>query len=856
MKRLLFILCLLCSAEVFAQHYTVEYWFDQNYGGRDTVSVDTSAWQMQLDVGHLEGGTHLLHIQIHDTARNYCAPRSFVFYNSYNIDSVVYRMWFDQDYTNNQTGYWGEGNTLIDINSLANGLHTINLQIGNGQNAELHGYLFYKHMVDAGAAPNVEYTCWFDQDYTNRQTGTLNNGNMLMAMDSLDNGVHTINWQFGDEVNAELHSYLFYKHTTVDSVFSHTEYMCWFDQDFDNRQSGTLNSGNFLLDAGTLENGVHLFNLQLGTGMRTELHSYIFYNASPLDSMFSNAEYVCWFDQDYTNRQTGTLGNGNFLLDVDSLTAGTHILNLQLGSGFNAELHSYIFYKTFSPDSVFPNVEYVCWFDQNYGGKQTGTLGTGNLLLDVDSLEGGIHIFNLQFGDGLDAELHSYVFYKMLDYDSLFRNTEYVRWFDQDYANRQVGVIDSGYMLIDISSMTIGPHYLNLQFGEGSDAELRSFLFYKVDTFYDTAILDVCDWILWYDSIYTVSGEYGQEREAILPNCYDTVATLYLNVRYSSTGDTAATVCDSFLWYGNTYTESAFPVHHTTNMAGCDSTITLNLTINYSTLGDTTAIVCDSFMWYGVTYTADTMPLHHTTNVLGCDSTITLNLTVNYATVGDTLAVVCDSFMWHGVTYTADTMPVYHLPNIAGCDSTLTLNLTILHSTAGDTAAIACDRFEWYGMEYYESSDSATYTLANVVGCDSVVTLYLTINYSSVDTIVTSATGSYEWQGYVLDSSGTYLDSLQTVDGCDSILVLQLTILQGIQEVGDGMITVYPNPTSGKVKVEADDVLRIDVYNVNGQLVKTAFKESVINISTLPSGVYTLRVETVQSKSVCRIIKK
>lgn len=855
MKRLLFILCLLCSAEVFAQHYTVEYWFDQNYGGRDTVSVDTSAWQMQLDVGQLDGGIHLLHMQIHDTARNYCAPRSFVFYNSYNIDSVGYRMWFDQDYTNNQTGYLGEGNTLIDINSLANGLHTMNLQIGSRQNAELRCYIFYKHMVDDGVSPSVEYVYWFDQDYTNRYTGALNNGNILIDVDSLDNGVHTISWQFGDGVNAELHSYLFYKHTTVDSVFSHTEYMCWFDQDFDNRQSGALNDGNFLLDAGTLENGVHLFNLQLGTGMRAELHSYIFYNASPLDSMFSNAEYVCWFDQDYANRQTGTLGNGNFLLDVDSLTAGTHILNLQLGNGCNAELHSYIFYKTISPDSVFPNVEYVCWFDQNYDGKQTGTLGTGNLLINVDSLEGGIHIFNLQFGDGLDAELHSYVFYKELDYDSLFRNTEYVRWFDQDYANRQVEVIDSGYMLIDISSMTIGPHYLNLQFGEGSDAELRSFLFYKVDTFYDTAILDVCDWTLWYDSIYTVSGEYGQEREAILPNCYDTVATLYLNVRYSSTGDTAATACDSFSWYGNSYTASASPVHHTTNMVGCDSTITLNLTINYSTLGDTMAIVCDSFMWYGITYTADTMPVYHTTNALGCDSTITLNLTVNYATVGDTFAVVCDSFMWHGVTYTADTMPVYHLPNISGCDSTLTLNLSILQSTAGDTTVIACDRFEWFGTEYSESTDSATYTLTNAEGCDSVVTLYLTINHSMTDTTATSATGSYEWQGYVLDSSGTYLDSLQTVDGCDSILVLQLTILQGIQEVDGGMITVYPNPTSGRIKVATDDVLRIDVYNVNGQLIKTVVKESVIDISNLPSGIYTLKVETTKAMNVYKVIK-
>lgn len=79
---------------------------------------------------------------------------------------------------------------------------------------------------------------------------------------------------------------------------------------------------------------------------------------------------------------------------------------------------------------------------------------------------------------------------------------------------------------------------------------------------------------------------------------------------------------------------------------------------------------------------------------------------------------------------------------------------------------------------------------------------------------------------------------------------------QGVSDVSDNKITVYPNPTSGKVKVAADDVLRIDVYNVSGQQVKTVAQESVIDISSLPTGVYTMRVETVRSTFVCRVIKK
>ena len=79
---------------------------------------------------------------------------------------------------------------------------------------------------------------------------------------------------------------------------------------------------------------------------------------------------------------------------------------------------------------------------------------------------------------------------------------------------------------------------------------------------------------------------------------------------------------------------------------------------------------------------------------------------------------------------------------------------------------------------------------------------------------------------------------------------------QGIHKAENNTITIYPNPTNGIVKIASDDVTRIDVYNVNGQLVKSVSKYSVVDISNLPSGVYTLRVVTVQSTFVCRVIKQ
>lgn len=79
---------------------------------------------------------------------------------------------------------------------------------------------------------------------------------------------------------------------------------------------------------------------------------------------------------------------------------------------------------------------------------------------------------------------------------------------------------------------------------------------------------------------------------------------------------------------------------------------------------------------------------------------------------------------------------------------------------------------------------------------------------------------------------------------------------QGIFNVDDNKITIYPNPTSGKVIIGADDVTHFDVYNANGQLVKTIVRDSSIDISNLPPGVYTLKVETNHSTYVSRVIKK
>jgi hypothetical protein len=55
---------------------------------------------------------------------------------------------------------------------------------------------------------------------------------------------------------------------------------------------------------------------------------------------------------------------------------------------------------------------------------------------------------------------------------------------------------------------------------------------------------------------------------------------LHLTIYYSQTGDTTATACDNFTWYGNTYTMSGDYTYTLQTINGCDSVVTLHLTIN------------------------------------------------------------------------------------------------------------------------------------------------------------------------------------------------------------------------------------------------------------------------------------
>ena len=275
-----------------------------------------------------------------------------------------------------------------------------------------------------------------------------------------------------------------------------------------------------------------------------------------------------------------------------------------------------------------------------------------------------------------------------------------------------------------------------------------------------------------------------------------------------------------------------------------------------------TVTACDSYAWFDSVYTTTGEYMRTRLSAApGEDDTVTtLYLTVNYSNTATDTLTTCDSLTWHGQVYTASTStPTFTTQNTVGCDSVITLHLTVNYSNTATETLAACDSLTWHGSTYTASTSTPTFDTLNVWECDSTVTLNLTIHYSVHDTLTETAVDSFLWDGRTLTESGIYSYEGLTVEGCDSIVVLNLIVTHDSTfiDLPDGRdIRVYPNPTSGWLTIEAENVMEVRVFDNQGKLVKVFRKTNPIDLTDLPTGQYLLHVFLHDGSGVKKVIKR
>ena len=293
---------------------------------------------------------------------------------------------------------------------------------------------------------------------------------------------------------------------------------------------------------------------------------------------------------------------------------------------------------------------------------------------------------------------------------------------------------------------------------------------------------------VWNGNNYNTSGTYSVT--IVVPGYCDSIATLILTVKNTSTSTSNASVCNNqlpYVWNGNNYNASGTFTVTLINAAGCDSVATLNLLVKATSTSTTNASVCNNhlpYVWNGNNYNASGTYTVTLINAAGCDSVATLNLLVKATSTSTTNASVCNNhlpYVWNGNNYNASGTFTVTLINAAGCDSVASLILQVNTTSTSSTNASVCNNhlpFVWNGNNY-NSSGTYTVTLVNGAGCDSVATLILLVKATSASTSNASVCSNllpYVWNGNNYNASGTYTVTLVNAAGCDSVTTLNLLV--------------------------------------------------------------------------------
>ncbi|MBQ8958334.1 MAG: hypothetical protein IJ057_07545 [Bacteroidales bacterium] len=347
-------------------------------------------------------------------------------------------------------------------------------------------------------AQEVTYACryWFNENHAQAVTATFGESGREAELDvgSLPDGLHALHLHvlaadtvsvLGIENDSLYHladttvmkwsapqSYLFLK--TTQTKNADLTYRYWFDQDHATMQSGNLGDGHFLLDVTDMEAGLHALHVMLKGSEYTAAQSYLFLK-SYVETQ-GDANYVChtWFDQDFENQQAEALSSGHYLLDVSGLDdemsdslhdghilldvadleEGLHSVHVMLEGSALTATQSYMFLKMAVQD-LTAELQYHCWFDQDYDHVQTGLVGSGLVELEVSDLPNSLHIVNVQLDNGSLTAPQTYLFYKIPLGGYGLARWEY--WINDDWDNRNITTLSPSLDTLDILSLlTVG----------------------------------------------------------------------------------------------------------------------------------------------------------------------------------------------------------------------------------------------------------------------------------------------------------------------------------------------------------------------------------------------------------------
>ncbi len=176
-------------------------------------------------------------------------------------------------------------------------------------------------------------------------------------------------------------------------------------------------------------------------------------------------------------------------------------------------------------------------------------------------------------------------------------------------------------------------------------------------------------------------------------------------------------------------------------------------------------------------------------------------------------AVICDDATYTlpgGSIVNATGIYIDTLQNFQACDSIITTNLTVNPTYRDTITPVICANESFTLPDNTVQNTAGTYisSLKTINNCDSIIVTELTVlplSFTTVDTIICFGQSYQRPGGALVNTSGTYSDTLASANSCDSIITSIVRVVQVQLAVtttnntcnGNALGSINTNPSGG-----------------------------------------------------------
>ncbi|MDB2317466.1 T9SS type A sorting domain-containing protein, partial [Flavobacteriales bacterium] len=144
----------------------------------------------------------------------------------------------------------------------------------------------------------------------------------------------------------------------------------------------------------------------------------------------------------------------------------------------------------------------------------------------------------------------------------------------------------------------------------------------------------------------------------------------------------------------------------------------------------------------------------------------------------------------------------------------------------------------------------------NATNYDSAATIAAKDEYNNLLCAYTSCDDIPEWGGCIYSDSFGYYENGFNAENCADYGGTPCGELN-LEEGNNKLSLIYPNPANNFITISDLDFTSVEIYNLTGQIVQVNKNSKVIEISTLPIGIYTLKITDINGDLFhSKLIKK